>query len=403
MPKGPLCSGRPTLAHTASFRASPRARSRHLLGVAHVPLLHRPRTTPILRLPTRACRLEPPALCSTRARACCGRRFRSGAAHPCTPRPYTPAPRARHLPPVLRRSRAALTPCVHAYQLNSRCSLGPLLLYRTNARSCAPRRLLCALRVCLRRAAHRSGPMPAVPACAPHLVPLPFVRLGRATRSPAEPRPPAVAGPLLPGPHPSLHLRPPARAMARCRSPARSLPQRLLLRASAPFQPLGTPACAARGPPARATAALPGRGYPRRLASGPHAARLRACCPSAGPRATPPASPGPAPPAPAAARAPVRPRAPRLGPPAARRTPPALGHRLHRAPGPRLRLPPPATLAPQRRLPLGPLLPMPPERAQAPAAACVCGWKRGREWMRIGMVLSVRGGKEGDGRKKIRR
>jgi hypothetical protein len=34
---GPLCSGRPTPAHTASFRESPRARSRHPLGVAHVP------------------------------------------------------------------------------------------------------------------------------------------------------------------------------------------------------------------------------------------------------------------------------------------------------------------------------------------------------------------------------
>jgi hypothetical protein len=32
---GPLCSGRPTLVHTASFRASPRVRSRHPLGVAH--------------------------------------------------------------------------------------------------------------------------------------------------------------------------------------------------------------------------------------------------------------------------------------------------------------------------------------------------------------------------------
>jgi hypothetical protein len=41
VPMGPLYSGRPTLAHTASFRASPHARSRHPLGVAHVPLLHR--------------------------------------------------------------------------------------------------------------------------------------------------------------------------------------------------------------------------------------------------------------------------------------------------------------------------------------------------------------------------
>jgi hypothetical protein len=33
---GPFCSGRPTSAYTASFRASLRARSRHPLGVAHV-------------------------------------------------------------------------------------------------------------------------------------------------------------------------------------------------------------------------------------------------------------------------------------------------------------------------------------------------------------------------------
>jgi hypothetical protein len=33
---GSLCSGCPTFAHTASFRASPRARSRHPLGVAQV-------------------------------------------------------------------------------------------------------------------------------------------------------------------------------------------------------------------------------------------------------------------------------------------------------------------------------------------------------------------------------
>jgi hypothetical protein len=35
---GPLCSGRPTLAHTASFCASSRACSRHPLSVAHEPL-----------------------------------------------------------------------------------------------------------------------------------------------------------------------------------------------------------------------------------------------------------------------------------------------------------------------------------------------------------------------------
>jgi hypothetical protein len=37
MPMGPFCSGRPTPAHTASFRASLRARSRDPLGAAHVP------------------------------------------------------------------------------------------------------------------------------------------------------------------------------------------------------------------------------------------------------------------------------------------------------------------------------------------------------------------------------
>jgi hypothetical protein len=33
---GPICSGRPTLAHTASFRASSRARSRHPFGIVQV-------------------------------------------------------------------------------------------------------------------------------------------------------------------------------------------------------------------------------------------------------------------------------------------------------------------------------------------------------------------------------
>jgi hypothetical protein len=61
VPMGLLCSGRPTPAHTAIFRAPPRARSRHPLGAAHVPLLHRPRTAPVLRLPAHVCRLEPPA------------------------------------------------------------------------------------------------------------------------------------------------------------------------------------------------------------------------------------------------------------------------------------------------------------------------------------------------------
>jgi hypothetical protein len=37
MPMGPFCSGRPTPAHTTSFRASLRARSRDPLGAAHVP------------------------------------------------------------------------------------------------------------------------------------------------------------------------------------------------------------------------------------------------------------------------------------------------------------------------------------------------------------------------------
>jgi hypothetical protein len=106
----------------------PRARSRHLLGVTHVPLLHRSRTAPVLRLPTHACRLEPPALCSTRARACCGRRFRSGAARPCTPCPYTPhrarvvcrpcsaGPEPRQLP------ASSLTGSVHTVRLGRSCS-----------------------------------------------------------------------------------------------------------------------------------------------------------------------------------------------------------------------------------------------------------------------------------------
>jgi hypothetical protein len=102
---GPLCSGRPTPAHTANSRAPPRARSHHPLGAAHVPLLHRPRTAPVLRLPARACRLEPSALHSTlRARACSTPRAtaRSG----CSPMhlPRSRASRAPGLPP--RPSRA---------------------------------------------------------------------------------------------------------------------------------------------------------------------------------------------------------------------------------------------------------------------------------------------------------
>jgi hypothetical protein len=62
---GPQCRTRsctaPVRIHTAIFCAPPRARSRHPLRTAHVPLLHRPRAAPVLRLPAHACRLEPPA------------------------------------------------------------------------------------------------------------------------------------------------------------------------------------------------------------------------------------------------------------------------------------------------------------------------------------------------------
>jgi hypothetical protein len=57
---------------------------------------------------------------------------------PSTPRPHMPAPRARYLPPVLRRSRAAPAPYVRAHRLSSRRSLGPLLLCRAAARALAP-------------------------------------------------------------------------------------------------------------------------------------------------------------------------------------------------------------------------------------------------------------------------
>jgi hypothetical protein len=119
---------RSTPAHATGFRcvtarmfAPPARRRSHSL-------LHRSRTAPVLRLPTHACRLEPPALCSTRARACCGRRFRSGAARPCTPCPYTPhrarvvcrpcsaGPEPRQLP------ASSLTGSVHTVRLGRSCS-----------------------------------------------------------------------------------------------------------------------------------------------------------------------------------------------------------------------------------------------------------------------------------------
>jgi hypothetical protein len=118
---GPLCSGRPTPAHTASFRESPRARSRHPLGVAHVPassareLLHRQNhaaPAPVLARRQFACiashKLMPEPFAPTQLRSSL---VRSTPAHPfllCRPAPALslsrlncctrPAPMLLHLP-----------------------------------------------------------------------------------------------------------------------------------------------------------------------------------------------------------------------------------------------------------------------------------------------------------------
>jgi hypothetical protein len=79
----------------------------------------------------------------------------------------------------------------------------------------------------------------AVRTCAPHLVPLPLTRLGRATRSPAEPRPPDAAGPaarLLPRQRPAWAASAPPVRLRAYRGP------RATLRC-----PLRPPTCQPRG------------------------------------------------------------------------------------------------------------------------------------------------------------
>jgi hypothetical protein len=229
---GPLCSGRPTPAHTTSFRALPRARSRHLLGVTHVPLLPRSRTAPVLRLPTHACRLEPPALCSTRARACCGRRFRSGAARPCTPCPYTPhrarvvcrpcsaGPKPRQL--SCGRHSCALLPRIH-----SSCA-AQLLLSLSRAATVALARRPCSC-TCQSRA------VPALLTTVRQLVstrPCVYthftsasLRLGapRSARHPSQRRPPLGQATILRAPAPGPAARPfPPCAAGLCAKPPRA-------------------------------------------------------------------------------------------------------------------------------------------------------------------------------------
>jgi hypothetical protein len=81
-PMGPLCSGRPTPAHTANSRAPPHACSRHPLSAAHVPLLHCPRTASV---PTRCVLLHLRAHITSLH--FCPRRSRAAAL------PHVPGPR----------------------------------------------------------------------------------------------------------------------------------------------------------------------------------------------------------------------------------------------------------------------------------------------------------------------
>jgi hypothetical protein len=346
---GPLCSGRPTLAHTASFHASPRARLRHPLGVAHEPL--QSYACPLTCACSCCCystRAPRPLRSSTAREPLLFRRRARLLPHPrawplraplltpgCSPPPGSCTCCARTRP----ARRLLAPPCVRATQFTSTSlllrSLGPPLprarLPRALARArpgplhaCSlPERLLPrALRLgwCLSSCAHASSsPPPAF--CSAQTSSVQAELRSCACRW--CPPPPDLAWPGL---------------LAQ-RAPAPQLPALARLW-------LPRPACASRSPPTRQP--------PRSWAARPRAAGVPLLAPM-------PARLGlrQPPPAPAAARSrATRARAPRLGPPSAA---PPLAARAPLA----LALPPARAQA----------RPQPPEhsrapRPRAPGAAC---------------------------------
>jgi hypothetical protein len=248
MPMGPLCSGRPTLAHIVSFRTSPRARSRDPLGVTHVrsctvrePLQRRLARVPLTRqryasrasrVHTRACAfLLAPRLfqCS----AC------SRAAHLRSPRALAPrrsAARnlARTLAPratlVASHNTRSLRFCArHASALPACICFAP-----GPATAC-----FRAPRVCLRAAKSISArPAPAAPRLLPYCRPPSCALKPRATPGRARPAPrlhartsAVAARPRLGRALPRAQLLPsPAQTPGACARPAWS---RLLPRPAA--------------------------------------------------------------------------------------------------------------------------------------------------------------------------
>jgi hypothetical protein len=292
MPMEPLCSGRPTLAHTTSFRASPRARSRHPLGVTHVcsciahePLQHPLACAPPLRAPALPT-VPPTSLRHTRTSPACWARVRlfrcRAVSTSCAPvRLHSPA-RTRSLPsraptpslPSLRPAHcgcrsplfgaqplppAAPTWCCslarHPSQrrppLGSSRPPAPALSLTWSRRSlrlhAAERRPTCSCR----------APAHPVPRTAPARTP------GRRPASPAPPLPHALARTAwCLGPSPAQHLL------------GLLLPLRLPLLLHAPAPAL-TPSCRPTCASSRRRAE-PLRSPPQRPARAPPAARLRA-------------------------------------------------------------------------------------------------------------------------------
>jgi hypothetical protein len=225
MPMGPLCSGRPTLAHIVSFRASPRARSRDPLGVTHVrsytvrePLQRRLARVPLTRqryasrasrVHTRACaflltpRLFQCGACSRAAhlRSPTLTRCAPALACSCVPRSCAPTGQRRSAPHTASTSTCCRT------ELRLPCSR-------------AARAHQCAARACLRGAA-AAARRPRAPRTA-------CCRLGRPPPEPertlAQAPRTTSADQRLPSPAPerAQAARSPLGAAAACRTPAPS-------------------------------------------------------------------------------------------------------------------------------------------------------------------------------------
>jgi hypothetical protein len=121
---GPLCSGRPTFAHIASFRASPRARSRHPFGVAHIPaapapapaLQHASSCTAEIMPLQHSYLLDASSLASRRISSCRSRSCQlSCGRHSCAllPRIHSSCAAQLLLAPRLLPSRAPTPACRH--------------------------------------------------------------------------------------------------------------------------------------------------------------------------------------------------------------------------------------------------------------------------------------------------